>query len=86
MKQPTKKRFLADLQDIREETDQHDPLIRTYRHVVEFFQRPTPISTSDFVVAVQCAYGWMPRMLELKGTTAMRAIEFVMWRKGQSSS
>lgn len=42
-----------------------DPYIRSYPHLVRFFQGRTTITESDVVCGAHMVYGWMPTILEL---------------------
>lgn len=66
LKAPKKKQFIRDMCSI--EVCRTDPLIRVYPYLLDFFRRRHPLERSDFVVAANMAYGWMPKMLTLKGT------------------
>jgi hypothetical protein len=48
--------------------DDTDPLTRVYPFFVSFFRDRNRITSGDFVVVANAAYGWMPRMLKLRGT------------------
>lgn len=68
MKTPEKQQFLADMESVS--LDSTDPGLRVYRSFLKFFQERSAISPDDFVVAANFSYGWMPRMLKLRGTDA----------------
>lgn len=51
--------------------------ILSYRHLTEFFDKPYPLTESDFVIGSHYAYGWMPTVLDFKPTKLGRCVEIL---------
>ena len=66
MKMPKKSLFLRQMRALS--VDKSDPFIRVYPAFLDFFRDRKRITSGDFVVVANAAYGWMPRMLKLRGT------------------
>jgi hypothetical protein len=66
MKTPDKETFLGEMRTLDVTAD--DPYIRVYPAFLRFFNERKTITQDDFVIAANFTYGWMPRMLTLRGT------------------
>lgn len=57
--------FISDIFDLTPKINTDKSYIRSYPHLLDFFQNKKTITEADFVCGAHMVYGWMPTILDL---------------------